>query len=205
MKKTNQNLSSLIESAGFVYVSPNITDGLFPEPDEISADYKVFHINEYLSSGDTVEKMKAEGCRPANAWELVKYSIEGWNGKDWTVALGSVGKVDGGRYVPYLGTDDSERHLYLGRWDGGWRDNCRFLGVKLDSKVAGGVIESRHEQCNHEVNFCPACGVKLELTMESKFIIYSSLLKKGYTYAQIARMYKVTRQSVWGSINYHKK
>lgn len=166
MKKTNQNLSSLIESAGFAYVNLNIKDSFFPEPDEISADYKVFHFNEYLSSDAAVEKMKAKGCRPANVWELVKYSIEGWNGKGWTVALGSVGKVGGGRHVPGLFRDGSERRLYLNVWDGGWDGVCRFLGVKLDSKVAGGVIESRHEQCNHEVNFCPACGVKLELTIK---------------------------------------
>lgn len=125
-------LSKLISDKKFDYVNSNIVDGFFPEPTSISSDYKLFHINRYISSEDAIEEMKKEGYRAANAWELLQWPD--WNEKDLVVALGSVGEVGGARLVPYLGRDDSERYLDLGLWDGSWGGDCRFLAVAIDSK-----------------------------------------------------------------------
>lgn len=120
-------LTSLIAPLKFDYVNSNIVDGLFPDPKEISSDYKVFHFNKFISSEEVIKDMTVEGYRPAHAWELLGYAKEEWNNKDWVVALGSVGKVHGNRRVPYLDGDDSERRLSLGWFDcgwGSWRRNC---------------------------------------------------------------------------------
>lgn len=126
-------LSKLISDKNLDYVNSNIVDGFFSEPTSISSDYKLFHINQYISPEDAIEEMKKEGYRAANAWELLQWPD--WNEKDWVVALGSVGEVDGVRYVPYLYRDGSKRYLSLLYWGGGWFDYFRFLGVRnLETK-----------------------------------------------------------------------
>ncbi len=50
--------------------------------------------------------------------------------KNPIVALGSVGKVGGDLYVPYLYRCGSERNLCLGRFDGDWGAHYRFLAVR---------------------------------------------------------------------------
>ena len=50
------------------------------------------------------------------------------------IALGSVGKVRGNRYVPYLYEDSSGRNLYLRWWGGAWSSYCRFLAVRKVKK-----------------------------------------------------------------------
>ena len=121
-------LSSLIETRKLDWVNSDIKDGLFETPKEISSGYKLYHFNKYISSEDAIKEMEKEGYRPANAWELLLW--KDWNDKDWVVALGSVGKVGGDRFVPYLGKGGSKRDLYLHCWFGDWNARFRFLGVR---------------------------------------------------------------------------
>lgn len=132
MTKTKiPKLEELIKEWKFDYVNFKIEDRLFPEPKEIKNDYKLFHFNELLSSEDAIQKMKKEGYKPANVYELLLW--KDWIEKDWITALGSVGRVDGDRRVPCLDGNDSGRGLSLYWWDGDWAADCRFLGVRNSS------------------------------------------------------------------------
>jgi len=124
-------LSALIESRKFDWVNFDIKDGLFEKPKEIGTDFKLYHFGRYISSEDAIKGMQKDGYEPANAWELLSW--EDWNEKDLVVALGSVAKVDGGRRVPYLGGDDSERYLNLRWFVSDWVAHCRFLAVRNSS------------------------------------------------------------------------
>jgi hypothetical protein len=132
MKPTTKipKLSSLIKQAKFDWVNNSITDILFKTPKEISTDFKLYHFNRYISSEDAIKEMEKDGYKAVNAWELIKYAIEGWNRNDLVIGLGSVAEVDGARYVPYLDRGGSERSLYLDYWDDDWDSYCRFLGVR---------------------------------------------------------------------------
>lgn len=125
---TIPNLSSLIDMRKFDYVNSDITEKLFPFPNEVWNNYKLFHFDKDISSEDAIKEMEKEGYRAANIYELLLYLD--WNEKDWIVALGSVAGVYGGRYVPCLGKSDSERHLGLSNWDDGWPAYYRFLAVR---------------------------------------------------------------------------
>lgn len=128
MKTTIPKLSKLIKDHKFDWVNSDITDNLFPEPETISSDFKLYHFNRYISSEDAIKEMESDGYRPANAWELLSWKE--WNKTDLVVALGSVGEVDGCRRVLYLSRGVSGRGLSLDWWDGGWTARCRFLGVR---------------------------------------------------------------------------
>ena len=129
MTKTKiQPIMKLIKNQKFDWVNSNIREGLFETPKEVSGDFKLFHFDKRLSSEDAIKEMEKEGYSPANAWELLNW--KDWNNKDFVVALGSVGEVDGSRHVPVLGRDDSKRCLHLIWWVSGWDACCRFLGVR---------------------------------------------------------------------------
>lgn len=55
--------------------------------------------------------------------------LEGW-WYGWRLAQGSVGKVNGNLYVPYLNRNDANRNLNLNRRDERWNRNYRFLAVR---------------------------------------------------------------------------
>ncbi len=124
-------LSSLIKDKKFDFVNPDIREGLFPTPKEIGTEYELVHFDRHILSEDAVKELEKDGWRPATAWDLLSW--KGWNDKDFVIALGSVGEVDGGRRVACLGEGSSGRRLSLGRWDGAWDAHCRFLRVRKSS------------------------------------------------------------------------
>lgn len=138
MKTKIPTLSKLIADCKFDWVSPNIKDGVFPEPTEIGTDYKLYHFDRYISSEDARQEMTNEGYRPATIHELLLW--KDWNDKDLIVALGSVCTVDGSRDVPSLGRDASKRDLNLYWWVIVCYARCRFLAVRnlsLETKKLG--------------------------------------------------------------------
>ena len=125
------NLKQLIKAKKLDYVNSNITEDKFPVPARIASgetEYKLFHFNTSVSSKTAIQKIEEQRYAPANLYELLSW--EDWNEKDWVVALGSVAKVDGYRYVPVLYKDASKRSLDLSWFDGGWFGGSRFLAVR---------------------------------------------------------------------------
>ncbi len=155
-------ITELIKKHNFDYINPDITDEMFPEPKEIGKDYSLFHFNRYISSDDAVKEMEKEGYRPATAHELLLW--EGWNGKDWVVALGSSAKVHGGQLVPVLSVDHVGRGLVLRSRDDDWSAYYRFLRVRnmsFETQTLG----------------TPALGLSDSLTLE---VAIELVKKNGY-------------------------
>ena len=129
MTKTKiPTLKSLLDSHKFDWVNNDITDKLFPPPQSLRTDFKLYHFNRYISSEDAVAEMAKDGYAPANVYELLSW--KNWNDKDCVVALGSVGEVGGGRIVPCLGEGGLRRYLVLYRWSVVWHSRDRFLAVR---------------------------------------------------------------------------
>lgn len=121
----------------FSYVNSDITEDNFPQPKELRTDYKLYHFDRNISSGDAITEMKKDGYEPANLYELLEWKE--WNDTDWVVSLGSSCEVVGGVSVPFLGSDDSGRCLGLGWRLDDWVARCRFLATKVDSKDSGAL------------------------------------------------------------------
>lgn len=133
---THGSLAELIEARKFNFMNPDITDKRFPTPDRLWNDYKGFCFGEKVSSEEAVKRMQAEGYESANSHELVLW--DGWNGKDTVVALGSVTKVCGFRFVLGLNRDGSERDINLYCWGFGWNADYRFLAVRPSASLGTG-------------------------------------------------------------------
>lgn len=135
-----KTLKNYILDGKFDYVNQDIESNFTVEP--IRGEFKVFHFDRHISSEDAVKEIEKAGYLPAKLTELLSFASKEWNGEDWVVALGSVAKVDGYRNVSALDGDDLERDLDLNYWDGGWRDGCRFLGVKESETSMKQLINS---------------------------------------------------------------
>lgn len=117
-----------LASLKFDYVNSNIESiDLLPVR---NTDFRVFDIDTQKSSEEVAALIEAAGYAPATLSELLCYAKDGWDGKDWVVALGQVAHVDGDRRVPYLAEGSSGRDLFLYWWVGGWDSHVRFLAVR---------------------------------------------------------------------------
>lgn len=181
-----EDIRALIATGKFDYVNDNITPENFP-PQPIRGEIIIKHFDRYITSKDAIKEMEKEGLEPANIYELLTYATDGWDGKDWVVALGSSWvDSDGDRDVPCLGRWRARRRLDLGWFEGVWDRRCRFAAVRkvldagtlgasgrLDAKSAkqgDGAEKAGYKQmqcwaCNqlwHDVHQCPArcsgCG-----------------------------------------------
>lgn len=132
---TKVELKGLIEKGKFTFVNSNITPENFPAEAVRSEDYKIFHFDKYISSGDAVREIESAGYLPANIYELLSW--KDWNGKDWVVGLGSSCVLSGRRGVPGLYGFLSGRDLGLDWWDGEWDDDFRFLAVRYSAQGLG--------------------------------------------------------------------
>jgi len=160
---TTKNLEELIDSWKFDYVNLYIDDESFPEQEIRSNDYKLFHFDKDNTSENIIEEMKKEGYLPANIYELLNW--KNWNGKDWVVALGSVGEVSGNRHVPYLIGGVSKRYLDLGWWGYGWRSDVRFLVVRNSSL---GSLETKDSSSD-------TLPLAIETVKKAGYIIYKQI------------------------------
>lgn len=164
-------LSKLIASKKFDYINSNIKDDIFPEPKNISSDYRLYHFNRDISSEAAIKEMVKDGYRAANIYELLKWPD--WNEKDLVVALGSVGEVNGARRVPRLGRYDSKRDLNLNNWDGDWDDYYRFLAVAEDSNSALKTSETKKKELGNLSDLTLESAIKT--VKEAGYVIYKQI------------------------------
>lgn len=129
MKIKTKSLKSIIKSLKFDWVNSNIIDSIFP-PKAIRGKVQILQFDKTLSSEEIIKLGEEKGLVPANIYELLEYAEDEWNSKDWVIALGSVGRVDGDRRVPYLVRRGSKRGLYLDWFDDGWDADDRFAFVR---------------------------------------------------------------------------
>lgn len=128
-------LQKLIKTAKFDWTNSDITIENFPEPKEISKDYKVYNFDKIIEADEVIKEIGKDGYCAANIYELLEYAKKDWNGKDYIVALGSVGSVDGDRNVACLYGGGSGRYLRLDGLEDSWVELWRFLAVRKVSEL----------------------------------------------------------------------
>lgn len=126
--KTKLDFKTL--TAQFNWVNSEIEKS-FPLTDVRGDEYKLFHFDQYISSEDAVTEIEKEGYSPATLSELLMW--QGWNKKDWVVALGQSAQVGGVRRVPEIWRDFGFLRLVLNYWGDDWSSGHRFLAVRTQS------------------------------------------------------------------------
>lgn len=125
-KIKKEKLEDIIKRTKYYYVNDNLNSKNFPIPDKIETEgWKIISMDKPLSSQEALDKIKAEGCRPANAYELAlwieKHKEEVPKSK-WYLALGQLWQDSVGYLrVPYLyAHSDGVFSFGLVYWEGDW-------------------------------------------------------------------------------------
>jgi len=130
----DMSLEAMIKAGHYDVIETDITAKRFPLSGigQVAFEPKLFHFNRNISSKDVIKEMEKQGFRPATIEDLLAYgaALPEEQRKFSIVALGSVTKINGDRYVAYLSEDDSERGLYLGLFGFEWDGLDHFLGVR---------------------------------------------------------------------------
>jgi hypothetical protein len=139
-----KSLEQMIAAGNYDWKNDELTAKRFPIVGEgvVEYEFRYFRFNRKVSSETAVDLIKKGDNE--NPWEPAKTEhllVYGENfpeeqRKFPIVALGSVGEVSGGRYVPYLDGVGSERSLRLSWWGDDWYDDCRFLAVRKVSRTS---------------------------------------------------------------------
>jgi hypothetical protein len=135
---------------GYYYVNSYITEENYPMQEKIDlTGAKVIRIGKFFSSQEALDRIKAEGCRPATIWELAAWKQENdkeLKGKgEWYLAFGSTDFVaDGCHGVPYVDADSvGDFGFGLGDFEYGWDDGYCLLCFCDNSTQALGTSEKR--------------------------------------------------------------
>jgi len=98
-------LQKLITENKTYYVNPKLTANNFPKPKTIATEnWKLIKMEKRFSSKEALARIKSEGCRPANVWELATW-VKSHGGEleklHWLLAFGQMwGKAGGYHRVP---------------------------------------------------------------------------------------------------------
>jgi len=127
-----QPLNAMIVEGSYDWVNDDITAERFPIVGEGRVELKahLIHFNRVIGSDDVEKELEKMGKRPGKIEELLAFgrTYPEMQRKFPILALGSVARIRGVRFVPYLSKDGSERELDLDwRDSGGWDEYCRFL------------------------------------------------------------------------------
>lgn len=69
-------LQQIIQQKKWYFVNENLNDTNFPKPEKIQKEgHKIIKMGNSFSSEEALERIKQEGCRPANAWELAEFAV----------------------------------------------------------------------------------------------------------------------------------
>lgn len=137
-----KKLKQLVKEGKYNYINPLITEGNFPIPDKIQTEnWKIIYMNKLFSSQEALDKMKAEGCRPANIYELATWKIN--HGEElkkgrWLLAFGQTTILDGYHEVPsvYASYTGGDFDFSLDDFEDGWDDrDCLLCFSDLEPKT----------------------------------------------------------------------
>lgn len=108
MKTKTPTIEKLTKS-GYYYVNADITAANFPIPETVETEnYKIIKMDKSFSSKEAIERIKTEGCRPGNIYELAllkENHPELWPKGQWSsiIAFGTDFTDSGGNHrVPYV-------------------------------------------------------------------------------------------------------
>lgn len=139
MKTIKPNIKNLLK--GYSYINSNINETNYPLPKSIDlTGVKIIRMGKSFSSQEALDRIKAEGCRPATIWELAAFKQENEDelkGKsEWYLAFGSTDFVaDGYHRVPNVyAHSDGDFDFVLCRFGYGW-DVVRCLVAFSEDKT----------------------------------------------------------------------
>lgn len=128
------SLAAMIAAGKYDWANEDIAQRNFPLRGEgkVEVGLRLVHLDREMSTEAVLAELDQRGLRPATLAELLafgaKYPEE--QRKYPIVALGSVWACPrGGRFVPCLYRDGSERDLRLRYDDDVWRESYRFLAA----------------------------------------------------------------------------
>jgi len=134
----SQSLEEMIAAGRYDWKNSDITAKRFPVEGTgvVEFEARYFHFDHNISSENAVKEI--EQADKDNPWMSAKIEHVLAHGASFPeeqrkypiVGLGSVGRFDGYRRVPFLYEGGSGRDLGLRWWDGGWPPICRFLAVR---------------------------------------------------------------------------
>lgn len=142
------NLQQMIAAGKYDWTNSNIIEERFPvKPqgqvaEKVEYEYMLDYPNRDISTNDELKRVAS--IDKDNPWQVAEISHLLAYGaahpedqrKFPIIGLGSVADVGGYRGCPCLGSDGSERGLYLGLVVNDWDAGCRFLLVRRKVSVA---------------------------------------------------------------------
>ena len=168
MTKQKYNLEKIIAGYKNVYSkNPNITSENFPKPEKVETEnWKLIKMGRSFSSQEALDKIKSEGCRPANIYELLLWAKDNQEKSQWVIGFGSEWKDSDGRHrVPYVDAyGGGDFHFLIGYFEKPWDvDSC--LLCFCDSPLTPlGLLNERVE--------------RLEKLVESIKTLFNVLIEK---------------------------
>lgn len=130
-----------IKLGNYGWRNSDLTEKKFPVTEDQYGEWewKLFHFNRSISSGDAIRLMKEDGYDAGQIGHILtfgeKYPEE--QRKFPIIGLGSVAKVGLNRHVPGLWYGYGKRGLGLYWFDRAWVAYYRFLGVRRRSGASG--------------------------------------------------------------------
>jgi hypothetical protein len=129
-----QNIEVMIAAGRYDYKNDDIIVKQFPIEGKGTVEFEATLINfdRSILSEDAKRKIEEADWEVGKIEHMLAYGANypEEQRKFPIIGLGSVGRVRGCRYVPYLFRSVSFRRLDLGWWDGDWGAGCRFLAVR---------------------------------------------------------------------------
>ncbi len=132
----SRSIDEMIKGGKYDYVNLEINGKNFKIEKGGETNPEVFIINfgEYIeSTKEVLARLDKLGLRPARIEELLAAGEQAPNisKNSYTIALGSSWqRPGGGRDVPYLYDWGDGRELFLGSFEDGWGEDCRFAAVR---------------------------------------------------------------------------
>ena len=125
-------VEEMVRAGSYNYANPDITSQNFTTTrgGEWQGEVILVHFGRVIGSDDALAELEKMGLRTGGLHELLAVGVQHPDKQREfpIVALGSGWqRPDGDRGVPFLGSWDGLRELYL-RWFGvDWYEHCRFL------------------------------------------------------------------------------
>lgn len=174
MKTTTQKTIEQLTKKGYYYVNSSITTANFPIPETVETEgYTILRFEKSFSSQEAIDRIKAEGLRPANIHELAllkENHPELWPKGKWSslIAFGSTWTdAGGGLGVPRVDADVGGGFGFdLDRFAGDWSSSYALVAF-CDNQPSDTLPLSESPQALNS----------LELTDE---LAISHLKKNGY-------------------------
>jgi len=142
-----QSLHQMIAAGRYDWINGDVTSERFAVVGEgiVQFAWKVFHFDCDMLSEKAIGAIRSADVtnpwRPARIEHLLAFGAKHREEQRRfpILALASVARVHGVRYVPCLSRDGcARRHLSLPWWHSGWNRSCRFLATrKLPSAALG--------------------------------------------------------------------